>query len=195
MAEAARAGLIPAGTRRLGAGEALFREGDPATAIFRVVSGGVHLERSGRNGERVILHKARPGEFFAEAALFSTIYHCDAITGVPSDIEVYGKAAILATLRDDAAAAERFMALLARTLQTTRRRLELRNIRSARERLLLWIADGGPEGLLVEGHLQDLAAELGLTREAFYRTLKALEAEGAIARRGRRITLVSPANV
>jgi DNA-binding IclR family transcriptional regulator len=35
---------------------------------------------------------------------------------------------------------------------------------------------------MVEGQLQDIAAEIGMTREALYRTLAALEAEGHLSR-------------
>lgn len=34
-------------------------------------------------GERLILHRARPGEYFAEAALWSGSYHCDAVAARP----------------------------------------------------------------------------------------------------------------
>jgi DNA-binding IclR family transcriptional regulator len=40
-----------------------------------------------------------------------------------------------------------------------------------------------------ESKLQDIASELGLTREAFYRTLALLERAGAIERSGVRIAL------
>ncbi len=73
----------------------------------------------------------------------------------------------------------------AHELQALRTYLELRSIRSARERVLqyLWIHLGAPgRTMRIEGDLQDLGAILGLTRESLYRTLAKLEAEGAIAR-------------
>jgi CRP-like cAMP-binding protein len=41
----------------------------------------------------------------------------------------------------------------------------------------------------MKGALQDVAGELGLTREAFYRTLASLEKTGAIKRSGARIVI------
>jgi len=41
----------------------------------------------------------------------------------------------------------------------------------------------------MRGQLQDIAGELGLTREALYRTLASLERAGAIDRAGTRIVL------
>lgn len=61
--------------------------------------------------------------------------------------------------------------------------MELRNIRSARERVLQYLrlrVHG--RSIAVEGQLQEIAAEIGITREALYRTLAALEAEGCLTR-------------
>jgi Spy/CpxP family protein refolding chaperone len=140
----------------------------------------------------VLLHTARAGELFAEASLFADAYHCDAVAITDAVVEVYDKAALLADL--GAAASESgLVATMARQLQEARGRLELRNVRSARERVLLWLdlRAGSAREVAVEGELQDIAAELGLTREAFYRTLAALERDGLISREGSRITLPS----
>jgi len=70
--------------RRLNPGEALFRQGDPAAAIFRLESGQIHLLRHTEDGASVLMHVARAGETLAEAALFADAYHCDAIARAPS---------------------------------------------------------------------------------------------------------------
>ncbi len=177
---------VSGGIRDLAAGEPLFRRGDRASAIYRVESGRLRLLRSAVDGRLVVLHTARAGDLFAEAALFSETYHCDAVAAVPSRVRHYPKGALLATLRADPALLEAFTAELARRLQALRSRLELRDVRSARERVLQHLASAaaGTDGrsIPIEGRLQDIAAELGLTREAFYRTLAALEAAGAILR-------------
>jgi CRP-like cAMP-binding protein len=102
-----------------------------------------------------------------------------------SRVRVYPKRALLSALRKHPALFEGFAARLARQLQGLRARMELRNIRSARQRLLqyLWLSAGDrSRRVAVEGQLQDLAADLGLSREALYRTLAALEADGVIER-------------
>jgi CRP-like cAMP-binding protein len=88
-------------------------------------------------------------------------------------------------LRAEPALAEAFMARLAHQLQDLRAQMELRNIRSARVRVLQYLRlRAGPRRhtVAIEGQLQDIAAEVGLTREALYRTLAALEAEGSLTR-------------
>ena len=66
------------------------------------------------------------------------------------------------------------MAILAHEIMNLRTRLEQRNIRSARDRVRHFLAlNAGTDGrtVLLRGTLKDLAAELGLAHEAFYRAL------------------------
>ena len=171
--------------RVLAPGELLFRQGDPAVAIYKVESGRLRLIRRTVDDHLVILHTARRGEFFAEASLFADAYHCDAVAAVPSSVRVYPKQNAMNAMRKDPALAMAFTARLARQLQELRARMELRNIRSARDRVLQYLRlRAGVQGrsIPVEGQLQDIAAEIGMTREALYRTLAALETEGRLTR-------------
>ena len=117
--------------RVLTPGELLFRQGDPAAAIYKVESGRLRLIRRTVDDHLVILHTARRGEFFAEASLFADAYHCDAVAAAASSVRVYPKQMVMEAMRTAQALAEAFMARLARQLQELRARMELRNIRSA----------------------------------------------------------------
>jgi CRP/FNR family transcriptional regulator, dissimilatory nitrate respiration regulator len=174
----------------LARGKHLFRQGDPAAAIFRVARGRLRLERLTLDGRRVILHTARTGELFAEASLFASTYHCNAMALTDREVEVLPKGGVLAAL-GPAGEPGGLVETLTRQLQAARTRLELRNVRLARDRILLWLdlQAGTDRVATVEGELQDVAAELGLTREAFYRTLASLDRDGLIAREGTRIRL------
>ena len=176
--------------RVLAPGELLFRQGDRAAAIYKVESGRLRLIRRTVDDHLVILHTARRGEFFAEASLFAEAYHCDAVAAAQSRVRVYPKTKVMEALQTDPVLAEAFMARLARQLQELRARMELRNIRSARERVLQYLRLRVHGRIIaIEGQLQDIAAEIGITREALYRTLAALEAEGCITRTGTTILL------
>jgi CRP-like cAMP-binding protein len=180
-------------TRGVRAGQVLFRQGDKTFAIFEVETGGLQLVRHDRSGRRIVLFNAGAGDSLAEAALFSKHYHCDAVAITDSTVRVYPKPALLSALRTNPLVGERFMAVLANQVQSLRTRLEQRNIRSARERVLRHLAlAAGPDGRTVpiKGTLKHLAEELGLTHEALYRTLAALEAAGLIRRNRGSIALV-----
>ena len=180
--------------RDLEPGETLFRQGDPATAIYALEHGRVRLVRHTIDDHRVTLHTARAGQLFAEAALFSDVYHCDAAADARSRVRVFAKATLLVAFETDPQLAKRFMAVLARQVMALRTRLEQRSIRSARTRILQHLATAADDGrtVRVEGRLLDLAAEIGLTHEVLYRTLAALERDGLIARSKDAITLLRP---
>lgn len=145
----------------------------------------MRLSRIDQTGSEIVLHIAGAGDLIAEASLFSKIYHCDAIAMTDARARLYPKEALLAEYRQNPQAAEAFASRLAHELMALRTRLELRNIRSARERVQTYLAlNAGADGCTIElqGTVKDLAAELGLTHEALYRTLAKLEAEGSISR-------------
>jgi CRP-like cAMP-binding protein len=171
--------------RDLSKGELLFQQGQPVNAIFEVLRGRLRLVRRTVDDHPVALHTARFGDLFAEAALFSDVYHCDAVAAAPSRVRIFPKPVLLAALRADPSLLEAFSARLAQQLQALRTRLELRNVRSARERVLQYLmlaAEEQGRTVAIDSLLQDIAVDLGLTREAFYRTLAKLEADGIIVR-------------
>jgi CRP-like cAMP-binding protein len=173
--------------RKLKAGEPLFHLGDKTVGLYEVIAGRLRLMRVDRSGHEIVLYVAGEGETIAEASLFSPAYHCDAIAASDAVVRVYPKAAVLTAFAKDPKAAQAFAATLARQVMNLRTRLELRNIRSARERVRQFLAlNASADGRTVElrGTVKELANELGLTHEALYRTLAALERTGEI-RRGR----------
>jgi CRP-like cAMP-binding protein len=177
--------------RSLARNELLFRQGDKVQAIYFIEEGRLRLDRRTFDGRALVFGASSAGEFFVEAALFAEIFHCDGVATEPSRVRVYPKAAVLNALKTDPSSVLPLLKLLAHQVIEARQRLELIKVRSARERTLLYLdLHAGADGALtLQGDLQDLAGELGLTREAFYRTLADLERAGAIGRSGARILL------
>jgi len=187
------AACLKAVERKLKAGEPLFHLGDRTRGLYEVVSGRVRLSRMDRAGHEVMLYVAGAGDTIAEASLYSPAYHCDAIASTDALVRLYPKAAVLDAFARDRNAAQAFTATLARQVMNLRTRIEQRNIRSARERVRHFLAlNAGADGRSVElrGTLKDVAAELGLTHEALYRTLAALEKAGEIRRTRGKIALL-----
>ena len=111
----------------------------PRAPIFRI--GVRHLQRITPDGAAVSIHLARPGELFAEASLFSENYHCDTIAEVDSEIWLYPKDQISRSLHSEPDALWAFARELASRLQGSRLRYELKQIRSATERVLQLLQD------------------------------------------------------
>lgn len=171
--------------RQLKAGQTLFRAGQRTIGPYQVLSGRVRLARVDRSGRETVLYTAESGEMIAEASLFASAYHCDAIASTSAKVRLYPKDAVLAEFKHNPEAAKSFMTRLARQVMDLRTRMELRNIQSARDRVRQYLAlNVGADGLTVvlKGSLKELAAELGLTHEALYRTLARMAGDGEIER-------------
>jgi len=182
--------------RSLKAGQSLFRLGDKTAGLYEIVKGKVRLVRSDASGRETVFYSAGPGNVIAEASLFSPVYHCDALASASSVVRLYPRSAVLAEFQRDPAVAQSFMAMLAREIMRLRTRLELGSIHSARARLRHYLAlnvasDGRTVAL--PGTIKELAGELGLSHEALYRTLAAMQRDGEITRGRRRITLTRQA--
>jgi CRP-like cAMP-binding protein len=172
--------------RRLAAGETLFRAESRSTGFFEVIAGTVRLIRVDRNGREAVLQTAAAGDSLAEASLFSPAYHCDAIAATDAVVRLIPKSVMLAEMQRDPKLARAFAAMLARQVMALRTRLETRNIHSARERVRHFLAvNAGADRrtVVVSGTLKQLAADLGLTHEALYRTLARMAADGEITRK------------
>src|SRR5436190_13870143 len=91
--------------RSLARNEVLFRQGDKVSAIYFVEAGRLRLERRTFDGRLLVVGTTPAGEFFVEAALFSDVYHCDAVATEASRVRIYPKAAVLKVLHADPASA------------------------------------------------------------------------------------------
>ncbi len=176
-------------SRDLKTGERLYSRGDPADAVFCVVSGFLRLLNHTPEGTTVPLYVIGPGEYVSEAALFADHYCSDAIAEMPSRVSIYPKAPLLAALEKDPVLAREFMALQSRRFNLLRARMELRSIRSARKRVLQYLEIAKlPESSvsLIDRPLRSIAEDIGLTHETLYRTIAALKREGLVHQASRR---------
>jgi CRP/FNR family transcriptional regulator, dissimilatory nitrate respiration regulator len=182
--------------RDLREGEILYHRGDPAIAVFAVEKGRLQLRSYSREGKPVTIYVARAGECVSEAALFASVYCSDVMAETASRVAVFPREPLLQCLRKQPELSEEFMAMLARRFNAVRIRLELRNMQSAHERVLQYLAIITPPGehtLVLDRPLKYIAEDLGLSPETFYRTLAQLAKEGLITRRKRSISTNFPA--
>ncbi|OYY66375.1 Crp/Fnr family transcriptional regulator [Sphingomonas sp. 28-62-11] len=169
----------------LAAGEHAFHEGDCVHSVFIVERGRILLNRHLADGAVVTLFTARAKESFAEAALSSDYYHCDAVAVIGSVVLALPVAQLRRHFLADAASAMELAMFFSRQVRDVRARLELRDIRSATARIVEWLtrqAVGSPPYVELTGTWSEIADELGLRREVLYRALANLEQDGSISR-------------
>lgn len=170
-------------------GDSVFRQGEPAAAIFQVREGSVSMVRHLADGSLLTVATSGPGETFAEASLFSEDYHCDAIARAKSVVLSIPSATLRQKLASDPVLAVEYAKFLSQQVRELRARLEIQRIRRASERVMAWLmwrARGRPTFEVADAWTR-IASELGLTPEALYRALKELESKGAIFRDGRQV--------
>lgn len=161
--------------------ETLFRQGAVTKGLYLVLSGRVHLERVGLNGERFVIHRAIAGTSFAEAAIFSEHHHCDAVVIEAGEFMRVDKTAVLGAFAD-VEFARAYGRAAARQIQAQRQLLEIVGIRDAKERVMAGLVAG-----LLDKTVVDFAALLHLSHEATYRALRALVEAGRVSNPSRGI--------
>jgi CRP-like cAMP-binding protein len=169
--------------------ETLFRLGDRVQGVFFVVAGEVRLVRRARNGAEIILQRSRGG-FIAEASLGTKAYHCDAVAVKPSTVLRFPARDFRAALSEDETFRDAWMSHLAREVRKSRAQCERLSLKSAAQRVIHYIESEGVDSLVILTESRKAwAAELGLTHEALYRTLRQLQADGIVSIDANRITL------
>lgn len=161
-------------------GDALFRQGQRTHGFFRVVSGGVVLQRMTETGDVLVIHRAAEGDYFAEASIFSDAYHCDAVCLSDSNVVCYDRGIILDLMRAGSDFSMQFSQHLANQVQQYRAHSEILAIRSAKHRVFAAVQAGYHQGAVTE-----LAGRINLTHEACYRALAELCRGDTLQRVGR----------
>ena len=154
--------------RNLVPGEAVFRREDPIRSVFLVCDGAIALERPLPDGTSLTLHLARSGMLLAEASVFASAYHCDAVAREASCIVGIPRERFRDALVSFPSAAGELLAETARELQALRSRVEILRLRRLADRLDAWreLHDEPPAG-----HWVHVADAIGVTPAALYREL------------------------
>ncbi|MEO1402340.1 MAG: Crp/Fnr family transcriptional regulator [Cyanobacteria bacterium J06635_1] len=175
----------------LAPGQILYQQGEAADSLFFVESGRLKLVTFSE--QQLINHLfVRAGESFAENSLFAETYVCTAIAVTASRIAKVPKVLFLEEMHERVDLYDAVYTQLTRHYQAIKTLLELRSIRSAQERVLHYLRlqmSPNESTVTLALPLKDVAAELGLTPEAFSRTLSQLQSDGVISRKGKRIAI------
>lgn len=150
----------------------VFGQGDNADAVFFILQGRVKLTVLSEQGKEAVVGLLEPGQFFGECCLNGIqVRTSTATTMEDCSIAVINKATMLATLRDEPAMAEFFMAyLLARNSRIEEDLVDQLFNSSERRlaRLLLILARFGEHGcsrpIDIDISQETLAEMIGTTR-------------------------------
>ena len=169
----------------------------PQLRIARVLRGAQNLDLGQVRGQMRLAHlgRQRPNLFqgagqqrvrqglVAEASLQSPSYHCEAVVTSAGQLIALPIGPIRQALVTDPAFAMAWIAMQAQALKRLRAQCERLSLKRVEDRLLHLLATEGQGGRLsLKAGLKSLAAELGVSHEALYRTIAKLEQQGVLQR-------------
>ncbi|MFM6989799.1 MAG: Crp/Fnr family transcriptional regulator [Rhodoferax sp.] len=162
--------------------ERLFLTGVRPQWMFFVTAGEVTLQRTGLQGEAVVLQRTRIG-FVSEASLKVARYHCDAVAITETNVIKLPVREMSTFLERDTEFASRWISMLNSEVMRLRLHCERLSMKSVKERLLHLIQTEGKDGhYSVPSGLKTLAGELGVTHEALYRAIADLQKKGLLSK-------------
>ncbi|MBM4444396.1 MAG: Crp/Fnr family transcriptional regulator [Chloroflexi bacterium] len=184
----------------VGKNDMILMEGDPANAVYFVVSGAVKVFKTSVEGKEQILCILRPGESFNDVAVFDGGPNpASAIAMTPVLLYGINRANVETILRDYPNLAANVIRILSKKVRhfvSLVEDLSFRHVTDRLAKLLLEYATdhgtvAGEPGARPRLTQQEMAAVVGTAREVVGRSLKALEEEGAIRMDRHRIVIVN----
>jgi CRP-like cAMP-binding protein len=183
---------------RLKKGEQIVREGEPCRSFFAVRSGSVRVYRLAEDGRIQSLHRLRPGQSFAEAAVLNMASYPASAEATDDGTEVVeiGAATFLVLFDTDPRLPRAIIGSLCSWLHQMVSRVEELSVLSAGARLARNLLDlparETPEGLAVTlpTSKRELAERLGITPETLSRQLRRWHDQQLILSERNRIVLV-----
>jgi CRP-like cAMP-binding protein len=186
-------------TRRLDAGEVLFRKGDQGRQLYGVLSGRLKVTASGRDGREVVLNFCDAGELIGEISLLDSNPRSATIVALePSELLVLDRRDFLPFLERHPRVTIEVAELLATRLRRLSELMEDSVLLALRARLakkLVALARRygrtTPEGVQIEMTLsqQELGDMVGTSRESINKQLRAWTQEGLLVSTRGKLTL------
>jgi CRP/FNR family transcriptional regulator, dissimilatory nitrate respiration regulator len=191
LAELAAAGQ----TRRVKVGETIFRDGQPADALYVVLDGSVKIFRLSPKGDQQILHLYGPGQTFAEAAVWAgRAYPASAEAVTETHLLLIPRTTVEQTIRKDPGAALAMLAGMSRKLQEFADLIDDLSLKDVPARLAgVLVAEAKRADAFtfqLRQSKRELAAQIAAAPETLSRALKKLTADGLIDVDGPNISLL-----
>lgn len=162
-------------------GSILFAPGDATQGFYAVHDGAMRVYRVSSGGKEITQQIAGARSTFAEASLFSDIYHCYAEALKDSTVCLIRKDAFLEMIQRDSQFAATWIRILSLEIIHLCHRIEELSLKSPKARiasyLLLLSEIQNTPAIKLPVHRKSIATLLGMTHETFYRKTKGLENE------------------
>ena len=190
---AALAGIVS--VQRPRRGEILFLENDEATGFFVLLSGRVRIYKSSPEGKEYTLHLIKPGEMFAEAAIFrGGTFPANGAAESDSVVAFFPKDRFIRLLNDCPSISLKMIGSLSAYVREFNRQIEDLSLKEVSARLAAHLLRasqkaGGPKFEL-ETSKSELARSLGTISETLSRNLRKMRDQEIVRVNGNIITIL-----
>lgn len=187
--------------RRFQPGETLFRQGEPGTALFGVISGKIRVSVSSAQGQELHLNLIEPGEIVGEIAFIDGGPRTATGTAAaPTTCFTIARGPFFALLDRRPQISRHLLYLLCERVRWTSRLVADSAFLSVPDRMLTRLKDLAPSGeRLPDGRIrvrisqQELADYLGVSRQVVNGYLRRWQAEGRVTLGRGAITFIDSA--
>jgi len=165
--------------RRAEKGETLFWEGDPATGFYILLSGSIRIYKTSPDGKEFTIHQIRPGQMFAEAAIFAgRQYPANCSAMADSEVAFFPKDRFLGLIKKSPDISLKMIAGLSAFVREFNQKVEDLSLREVSARLARYLLEESKRAQLDTVYLEttkaELANKLGTISETLSRNLKKL---------------------
>ena len=177
--------------------EILFHEGDPADALYTVVSGSIKLSIGHARNQEKVIDLVNRGQTFGEIPMFLQT-PCPSTAQALEDTYLLSinRKTLMEALNHDCLLAGRMLAGVCRRMHNLIKDIDNCHLRSSSQRLASYLLQHRPDlhsrhyDVTLPGSKLDVASILGLSRETFSRTLHQLIEENIIRVTGHQIRVL-----
>lgn len=181
-------------------GGVIFRQGERGDRVFRVIKGGIKLERTGRSGRSLVLRLAGPDALVGESMAYAEtpIYPATAVAFEQSVVEAVSSSDYRDKILSSPILTRQALARMTERSFAFLDSLALIRLENARFRVITWLANESVMGdelipaITLPAPKAALGSLLGLSPECFSRVLSDLREEELIEVKRKKILITNP---
>ncbi len=180
--------------RKVAKGEMVFFQGDPATGFYTMLSGSIRIYKASPDGKEYTLHIIRPGQMFAEAAIFgSEVFPANCTALENSIIAFFPKDRFIRLISESPQISLKMISALSGFVRDFNQQIEDLSLKEVSSRIAAYLLrkseKSGKKTIILERSKSELANSLGTISETLSRNLKKMRESGIIEVDGKKITI------
>lgn len=181
--------------RTVDKGEILFLQGDPATGFYTLLSGMIRVYKASPEGKEYTLHTIRPGQMFAEAAIFGgEIFPANSIALEDSVVAFFAKDRFINLIAKSPHISLKMISALSGFVRDFNQQIENLSLKEVSTRLALFLLSqtdaSGKNKIVLDRSKSELASSLGTISETLSRNFKKMKELGIIDIDGKNIVIL-----